>query len=429
MPHDQRIESATHGLWAATAPALAIEPLAADTSADIAVIGAGYTGLSAALHAREYGLSVVVVDAVDVGFGGAGRNVGLVNAGLWLQPDHVVSVLGECYGERLVAALGSAPRSVFELIERHEIACEPNHTGTLHCAVGEKGRRELEERFSQWHKRGAPVELLTREQTVHEVGSNAFAASLLDRRAGTIQPLAYARGLAGAAIRLGARVHSRSPVQRIERDQATWKLVTPRGSLAADWVIVATDAYSQGCWDDIRREQIALPYFNLATRPLPPRLLASVLPTRRGAWDTQSVLTSFRLDAAGRLIFGSVGALGGLGTAVHSAFSRRALRSLFPQLGKIEFEYAWHGTIGMTSDSTPRFHRFAQNVVGFSGYNGRGIAPGTAFGRLLAQHAAGRLREDELPLPVSEVQLPRLRRIRELTYEYGAQLVHMFTRR
>jgi glycine/D-amino acid oxidase-like deaminating enzyme len=425
----EQIQPATHGLWAATAPALATEPLAGATSADVAIVGAGYTGLSAALHARDYGLSVTVVDAVDVGFGGAGRNVGLVNAGLWLQPNDVVGALGEHYGERLLAELGSAPEIVFELIDRHAIACEPNRNGTLHCAVGPKGVLELEARLAQWQRRRAPVELLTREQTVHEVGSNAFAAALLDRRAGTIQPLAYARGLANAAIKQGARIHSRSPVNRVERDRAQWKVSTQLGSVTADWVIVAIDAYAQGPWNEVRREQIALPYFNMATRPLPPKLLASVLPSRRGAWDTQSVLTSFRLDEAGRLIFGSVGALGGLSTAVHSAFSRRALRSLFPQLGDIGFEHAWHGTIGMTSDSTPRFHRFAQNVVGVSGYNGRGIAPGTAFGRLLAQHVAGRLREDEMPLPVSEVKLPRLRRVKELTYEYGAQLVHLFASR
>ncbi|MBL8266067.1 NAD(P)/FAD-dependent oxidoreductase [Steroidobacter sp.] len=427
--HQQGIEASTHGLWAATAPVLQTEPLSGDSSADVAVIGAGYTGLSAALHAREHGLSVVVLDAADVGFGGAGRNVGLVNAGLWLQPNDVLKALGKSYGERLIAELGRAPQVVFELIECNAIACEANPKGTLHCAVGRKGVSELEQRFAQWRELGAPVELLTREQTVAEVGSTAFAASLLDRRAGTIQPLAYARGLATAAMRQGAHIYSQTPVQKVEQERARWKLSTSRGSVLADWVVVATDAYTKGPWAEVRQEQVALPYFNLATKPLSPALRESILPSRRGAWDTQSVLTSFRLDDAGRLIFGSVGALRSGGAAVHKAFSRRALRTLFPQLAAVEFEHAWYGTIGMTADSIPRFHRFAPNVLGISGYNGRGIGPGTVFGRLLAQHVAGKLREDEMPLPVSPVQSPKLRHLKEWTYEYGAQLAHLFASR
>jgi glycine/D-amino acid oxidase-like deaminating enzyme len=230
-------------------------------------------------------------------------------------------------------------------------------------------------------------------------------------------------------MRLGACIYSQTPVQRIEREQSRWRLSTPRGSVVADWIVVATDAYTRGPWAEIRREQIALPYFNFATRPLPKQLLDSILPSRCGGWDTQSVLTSFRLDDAGRLIFGSVGALRGWGTAIHSAFSRRALRTLFPQLANVEFEYAWYGMIGMTSDSIPRFHRFAPNVIGVSGYNGRGIAPGTAFGRLLARHVAGKLPEEEIPLPTSQVRLPRLRQLKEMTYEYGAQLAHLFATR
>ena len=429
MTREQRIESSTHGLWADTAPPLATQPLTEDTSVDLAIVGAGYTGLSSALHVRELGLSVAVLDAVEVGFGGAGRNVGLVNAGLWLQPRDVIKALGTSYGERLIAELGNAPQRVFELIDRHAIACEAKRNGTLHCAVGRKGLRELEQRVAQWRERGAPVELLTREQALAEVGSNAFAGAMLDRRAGTVQPLAYARGLATAAIAAGARIHSQSPVNRAERKGTRWELSTPNGGVSADWLVMATDAYTRGPWAGIRHEQVALPYFNLATRPLSPKLLEQILPSRRGAWDTQSVLTSFRLDDAGRLIFGSVGALRGWGTAVHTAFARRALRTLFPQLAKVEFEYAWYGTIGMTSDSIPRFHRFGPNAVGVSGYNGRGIAPGTAFGRLLAQHVAGKLPEQDIPLPTTHVRPPSLRRIKELTYEYGARLVHLYASR
>ncbi|MGH6807040.1 MAG: FAD-dependent oxidoreductase, partial [Ensifer adhaerens] len=124
------------------------------------------------------------------------------------------------------------------------------------------------------------------------------------------------------------------------------------------------------------------------------------------------------------LVFGSVGALRNGGAAVHKAWARRSLARLFPQLGKVDFECEWYGQIGMTTNALPRFHRFAPNVIGFSGYNGRGIAPGTVFGRVLARHILGEISEAELPLPLSDPSDPPLRRLKEAYYEAGAQVAH-----
>ena len=208
-----RDDPRSHGLWEHSAPpAPPTANLNDRLAADVVVIGAGYTGLSAALHLAEAGASAVVLEAVEVGFGCSGRNVGLVNAGLWLMPDALISQLGEVYGVRLLELLGEAPSLVFGLIEKHAISCEVARSGTLHCAVGAKGLAELEERARQWKARGAPVHLLDQSQTAQTVGTDAYAGSLLDLRAGTIQPLAYARGLAGAAIKAGARIFTSSPV-------------------------------------------------------------------------------------------------------------------------------------------------------------------------------------------------------------------------
>lgn len=127
----------THGLWAKTAPpAPALTALAEHLRCDVAIIGAGYTGLSAALHLAQAGADVIVLEAEEIGFGGSGRNVGLVNAGMWIMPDDMVEVLGKTYQERLLHELGEAPNLVFELIDRHKISCEAVRNGTLHCAVG-----------------------------------------------------------------------------------------------------------------------------------------------------------------------------------------------------------------------------------------------------------------------------------------------------
>ena len=415
----------SHGLWEATAPpAPPTAPLVGQIKADVAVVGCGYTGLSAALRLAEAGAKVVALEAVEVGFGGAGRNVGYVNAGMWVMPSELPKALGADYGERALKLLGDCPAVVWETIEKHQIDCDPVRNGTLHCAVGASGLETLEERARQWGARGAPVRVLSRDETAKRTGAVGYAGSLLDLRAGTIQPLAYARGLAHAAIAAGAAVHTQSPVRAAERSAGKWTLTAGEGTVVADWVAVATDAYGGAPWPQVRREQICLPYFNFATGPLGAEQQASILPGREGCWDTKDIMSYFRFDRAGRLLFGSVGALRGTGLAVHRAWARRALRKLFPHLGPVRFEHQWYGMIGMTADNLPRFHRLADNVVTFCGYNGRGIGPGTVFGRVLADHILGRVSEKDLPLPVTAPDAPALPALREAYYEAGAQIAH-----
>jgi glycine/D-amino acid oxidase-like deaminating enzyme len=417
----------SHGLWEMTAPpAPPTSPLKAEVRADVAVVGCGYTGLSTALRLAEAGAKVVALEAVEIGFGGAGRNVGLVNAGMWLAPNDIVARLGSDYGERLLKLLGGGPAEVYAMVEKHGIDCELVRNGTLHCAIGGSGLAKIEERAQQWGARGAPVKVLSREETARRIGVDIYAGSLIDLRAGTIQPLAYARGLAGAAIAAGALIHTQSPVRSAERTGKAWRLTAGEGAVAADWVVVATDAYAEddGPWPQGKREQIRVPYFNFATRPLAPELKASILPGREGCWDTRLVMNSFRFDRAGRLLFGSIGALRLAGLEVHRAWAARAVRKTFPQIGPIEFEAQWYGMMGMTANALPRFHRLAPNVVTFCGYNGRGIGTGTVFGRLLADHVLGNLSERDLPLPLTEPDAPALPALRQAYYEAGAQIAH-----
>ena len=422
MQNDPR----SHGLWELSAPAAPVTaPLLGDLAVEVAIVGGGYTGLSAALHLATAGRRVAVVEAVDVGYGGAGRNVGLVNAGMWVMPDVLLATLGPVYGPRLLDALGNGPAKVFDLIARHSIACESTQTGTLHCAVGAQGLAEINARAAQWQARGADVRVLGADEAAGKLGTTVYTGALLDNRAGTIQPLAYARGLAGAAIGAGAQVFTASPVSGIERMGDAWRVQTAQGSLTAPWVIMATDAYTHTVQEGIRAEQLHLPYFNFATVPLSSNLAQSVLPERQGAWDTREVLTSFRMDAKGRLILGSVGALKGMAAGIHRDWARRTLARLFPQLGEVEFESEWFGKIGMTSDNLPRIHRFGPQMLGASGFNGRGISPGTVFGAHLADHILGRISEADMLLPVSDMVLPPFRRVKEAFYEVGAQVVHL----
>lgn len=416
----------SHGLWERSAPAAPpTAPLGAEVRAEVVVIGGGYTGLSTALHLAERGSDVVLLEAVQIGFGGAGRNVGLVNAGMWVMPDDLVRTLGPEAGERLIGFLGDGPAQVWDLIARHGIDCEANPVGTLHVAVGQAGLDELTARHRQWARRGAPVELLDRDATAARLASDRYQGALLDRRAGTIQPLAYARGLARAAMGQGARIFTGSPATGLQAQGGGWRVSTPHGSVVARQVVFATDAYTRHLMPQLRTQQVFLPYFNMATAPLSDNLARTILPGREGVWDTREVLSSFRFDRQNRLVFGSVGALRNTGTAIHGAWARRALEKIYPQLGEVSFESAWHGTIGMTRDNLPRFHKLADGVVSFCGYNGRGIAPGTAFGRFLAGWLRGEAFDADLPLRPSQPHPVALRSLKSAFYELGAQAAHL----
>jgi glycine/D-amino acid oxidase-like deaminating enzyme len=416
----------SHGLWELSAPSPPqTAQLTEELSRDAVVIGAGYTGLSTALHLARSGIKVSVLEAHEIGFGASGRNSGLVNAGMWMMPDDLVDTLGPTHGKRLINLLGDAPRDVFALIAQYGLDCEADHRGTYHLAVGESGLKQLRERVAQWQRLGAKLELLDSEETAKRTGAVGYRGSIYDTRAGTIQPLAYARGLARAALREGADIFTSSKVVSFERAGTEWSVKTERGKVSANWLVVSTDAYSQGPTTLIRNEEVLLPYFQISTKPLSGNVRKSILPNGGGTWDTKTVLSGFRMDNAGRLIVGSIGALESTGLYIHRAWARRHIRRIFPQLDSIEFETEWYGKIGMTSDHLPRLHTFGPNSVCISGYNGRGIAPGTVMGREISNLITGKVDLDGMPLPLTKVTVPAFRSAKEKYYEFGAQIAHL----
>ena len=302
---------------------------------------------------------------------------------------------------------------------RKSEACEAVRNGTLHLTHAPGGQRGLEDRHAQLSARGAPVLLLDRAEASRRVGSTAFHGALFDPRAGTIQPLAYVRGLARAAIAAGAGIFTRSPVQAIERQGRGWRVTAAGGTLTADRVILATNAYTGPLLPSLTAALTPIHYFQFATAPLPDAVRRSILPGLEGTWDTASVMSSFRLDAAGRLVVGSIGRLDHPGGRIHEAWARRVLRRVFPQAAGAPLEFGWFGRIGMTPDHIPRFFEPEPGLTAFFGYNGRGIGPGTVFGRALACHALGRT-DHPLPMPPSDVRPVPFRRVREMALEAGA---------
>lgn len=398
-------------------------PLDEDCTVDLAVIGGGFTGCSAALEAAGSGASVCLVEAQEIGHGGSGRNVGLVNAGLWLPPEAITRILGETEGGRLSGHLASAPNRVFDLIAKYNIACEAVRNGTLHCAHSKEGLRDLEDRYRQQAALDAPVTLLDGKETQRRTGSPVFHGALHDARAGTINPLAYCRGLARAAAKAGARLCAQTPATGVRQAKGGWVVETPGGTITAGALLVATNAYHQQVSGMVSPETVPVHFFQVATEPLGDNRFAHVLPGGEGCWDTALVMSSFRRDAAGRLLVGAVGDLEGFGGGIHRDWARRMIHRIYPALGQVEIGHAWCGRIGMTGDHLPKILDIGPNAYACFGYSGRGIGPGTTFGTLAAQAL---LKDDPALLPLSPVAShgERFSGLRSAYYETGAVLTH-----
>lgn len=416
-------------LWDATSREhIETKPLDAEMNADLVIIGGGFTGCSAALHAAQAGMSVVLLEAETIGHGGSGRNVGLLNAGLWLPPDEISRHLGGEAGERLTALLGEAPQTVFSLIGRYQIDCEPVRHGTLHCAHNAAGLRDLHERQRQLAARGAPVTLLDAEDTGIRTGTSRFAGALHDARAGTIQPLAYCRGLARAAQAAGASLHERSQALSISRGSAQWRVKTRGGAVRAPALLLATNAYHRGIEGLAEPQSVPVHYFQMATQPLALQLRETLLPGGEGCWDTASIMSSFRLDQAGRLIIGAMGSLDGPLSGFHRGWARRKLVQLFPQLAEQELQHAWCGRIAMTGDHLPKIQRLGPRGYAAFGYSGRGIGPGTVFGKSLAQVIVDG-DEDALPVRAVDAHAENAIALKAAFFESAAASWHFFSAR
>ncbi|MGH1353591.1 MAG: NAD(P)/FAD-dependent oxidoreductase [Thalassovita sp.] len=398
-------------------------PLAQPLSVDLLIIGGGFTGCAAALEAARSGASVALVEANTIGHGGSGRNVGLVNAGLWLPPDSIVKKLGPSAGEKLIDCLSGAPDAVFKNVADLGINCEATRNGTLHLAHAPRGMKDLRKRFQQGNRFGAPLQLLDAAQTKERTGSDAFHGALFDPRAGTVQPLAYCRGLASEAARLGAQIFTQSKVSKLTRANGTWLAEVNGHQISAKHVLQATNAYAEGLSNIPKAAFVPVSFSQFATEPLTEAQRVNILPGGEGCWDTGLVMSSIRIDAEGRLVIGGLGNAKGAGAIVHEAWARRKLAFFYPELADVAFAHCWTGDIAMTSDHIPKVVRIGPSALSVFGYSGRGIGPGTVFG----QSAARALlfgETNSLPVEICETHTESFASLRAAYYECGTIVTH-----
>jgi len=394
-------------VWQQTAaPAPDLPRLRGDASADVLIVGAGFTGLAAAIRLAESGARVVVIDAVEPGWGASGRNNGQVIPGLKLDPGELEKKYGADEGARLCAWGGAAPDAVFDLIERHAIDCHAVRNGWIQPAYTRQAVARIESRCAQWAARGAPVDMLPRADLAATLGTGAYLDAWIDKRGGTINPLAYARGLAAAAIAAGASVHSRTSAISMQREAAGWLVRAQDGTVRAPQVFVATAAYANDMVPGLRRSFVPVRTAQTASAPLSAAQARAILPGRQGASDTRRLLTSFRLSPDARLVMGGSGATGGLGHDHLLLRLRKVGSELFRALGPIEWEFGWSGYFAVTSDHLPHLHESVDGLVCALGCNGRGIAVSTALGQLVAQRLLGASAADAAIRPAAMHSVP-----------------------
>lgn len=390
--------------WVATSSDYkCFHPLAEDASVDVLVIGGGFTGLSSALHLREIGHEVMVLEAAEPGWGASGRNGGQVIPGLKYDPDELEQRYGPDLGPRVVATAGNAADYVFRLIERYNIQCDAVQNGWIQPAHGHAALKIVERRAKQWHRRGVETEIVDAGRVRDLIGCQAgYVGGWIDPRGGAVQPLSYARGLARAAAENGASIYGHSRVRTLRHDGGRWVAETSGGQVTADKLIIATNGYSDGVWQDIPRSIVPVYSFQVATAPLPSAIRSQIFPEGHVASDSRRLLWYYRLDSQGRLLMGGRGPYTDLPTFRHGERLRPAIAALFPQIADIGLEYVWSGRVAMTWDHMPHLHVLGNNAFAGVGFNGRGVAMGTTMGRLLAEVAAGRAPE-EIDFPITKL--------------------------
>lgn len=430
MPDHLPQDAGEESLWGATAIANPVSHrLEEALQADVLVVGGGYTGLSSALHLAEQGVSVVLLEAKSIGFGGSGRNAGLVNAGVWQNPDHVNTQLGEASGVRFNQALRDSPALVFDLARRFDMACDASQSGTVNIAHSRSAIAYLEDRCRQLQALGAPVEMIDGARAEAISASPVYChGGILDPAAGTIHPLNYVRGLANAALDQGALLFQESGIESLSRQNDRWLATTSRGEVSADQVIIATNAYADDNSEQVRKSTLPVFIFQCATEPLPADVAASIIPQRHGLWDTQTLMTSSRIDSSGRLVMSSAGRLQGLQRAIRQNWMARTRDRLFPQAAGSAWEYQWSGQIGVTSSKILRVQLLAPGVFAPAGFNGRGIGPGTVIGKHLADTIVSGNRDD-FPFPIEALYTEKWSTLRAGSINYGTLALQFLNKR
>ena len=385
--------------------------LTTNTSADVCIIGGGFTGLSSALHLAQLGIEAIVLDAHRVGWGASGRNGGQASSGQRLDQDALESLVGVPVAKEAWRIGVNAPRLVRSLIQEHSIDAQWQ-TGIV--GVNHKQRfdaqteayvKKLQDDYD-YHQ----IEWLSTEDRLKHIKARGYFGGYRDTNSGHLHPLNYAFGLASAAGRLGVRIYEQTEVEDV-RDGSICTITTNSGhKIKASKVLYACNGYLGFLREAVGRRLMPINNFMVATQPLAAELSAELLPSDAAVYDSRFVVNYFRLSRDNRLLFGGGETYGYRFPDNIAEFVRRPLLTIFPELRDVKIEYAWGGTLGITMTRLPDFQKLTSNVYSMSGYSGAGVSMATMAGKIFADMIHGDDRDFEImaQLPTPDFPASRL---------------------
>lgn len=383
---------------------LSFPPLAGDQTADVCVVGAGFTGINTALELADRGYNVRVVEASRVGWGASGRNGGQMIGGI-AGEDEIAKTAGQDV-ETVFSELRWLGHDIIaERVERFGIECDLKR-GYLDVAIKDRHMRDLEYDLERLTRANFPYEvrLLSAAETEQTIGTDAYIGSMLNMRNGHVHPLNLCLGEARAATSLGVTIHEQSPAVRIEHGSQP-KVVTAAGSVTADAIVLAGNAYHD-VEPAVRGVLFPVKSFIIATEPLDEQTCNKINPQDLAVCDPNFVLEYYRLSADKRMLFGGRLNYFGDDTDFIADRLRRKLARIYPSLAGVRIDYAWGGRIGVTLNRVPQIGRLGDNVYFCQGYSGHGVNVTHITSRVLAEAISGTLERFDLFADVKPMKVP-----------------------
>jgi glycine/D-amino acid oxidase-like deaminating enzyme len=375
-------------------------------TAEIAIIGSGYTGLNAAMTLAEAGVDVAVLEAGYIAFGGSSRNGGMFSPGIPAGIPKLERRHGMHVAERMWRWTQEATEYVKRLIRDEHIDCDLLFNGSVHLAW-RPSHLEEDRRYAQYMRTKLGVTSLTlveKDRLNEEIGSPSYYGGMVNQNAGCVDPAKYVYGLARAAARKGVRLIESAEVQNISRENGKFELHTPGGRLLAKEVLIATNGYTSSLVPAIRQGILPIGSSIIVTEPLSDALQSELSPRGRTFHDSKNFLNYFHLTVDGRMMFGGRRKLSADLDPLRSATELHGrLLEVFPQLERVPITHSWTGNVAFTYDRTPHIGQ-AEGIYYAYGYNGHGLAASSYMGREVARLMTGDLKAS----PFQQIPHPRI---------------------
>lgn len=389
-------------------------PLAGDVETDVCVIGAGYTGLSAALELAEAGYRVVVLEARQVGYGASGRNGGQVCSGFSAAQEKLEAQLGKDDARKCFRLAEEAKRLLADRVTRYGIACDLTW-GYLHVIPKPSHMDMLKAWKEEWDDLGyTDTQVLTKAELEERLGTRAYHGALREGGAGHFHPLNYCLGLARAALAAGAVIHENSPVVAVETG-STPLARTATGAVKARFMVIAGNAYLGRTVPKLYGRVMPVTSYIITTEPLGENRARALIRDNEAVADTNFIVDYFRRTADHRLLFGGRASYSTLEPRNLKEYMRPRMTKIFPHMRDVKIDYAWGGYIAITYNRIPDCGRLSPTTYYAHGYSGHGVALSGLYGKLMAEAIRGQAerfdmlaRVRHLPFPGGAIRTPML---------------------